>query len=1059
MPFPSTLRDKPPIHYKTQYLRDLSDRMSTLLLPNRGPPPGQRPRLMVDQRQQQPRTIIELSDDDSDSDIPMAELRGRHDAHVKREPLSAGSAWSLGSPGSAGLPGVSRAGSIQIHSDNSEPEMPSPAHKRPRIRRNIPDRFVRMLSPPYNPNQIAPQARPVDVQYPAVTRNDQDGRSTHNMTPSFGPNQKSPAKSVKQPPYYHDAKLECRMYRGAGYERFPVALGTIDGHQEACDEWDAIVAVDAQRETLGLPPTNTQAMDETVAIRDEEAVAILGDVLEILPDIEHDFALKKIREHLARLRNADVYLQEQAAAGDIVSDILEAESYPKEKEKTQPKAKSGAVADETGATIVWDKALVKDGSYLKDAVILLAGQFPHIPTHYIFRVVHEKRSVFESYKDIQQTDDKYYASNTKPYYRMRAPRTLLEKKYSARTHQERRDPSKFSQMVNELQAARQHVAREALKVEKQKEKDDAEAVNLAVHKESGDIVECKCCFDDEIPLNRAVSCQGDDIHFFCFNCVNQLADTQIGLMKYEMVCMHSDGCKATLSAEAIGQAIPMKTFDRLAFNQQQAEITAAGIDGLEQCPYCDFKGICGPVEEEKVFDCQNSDCFRATCRLCKDDAHVPKTCEEVKKDKGLSARHAVEEARTEAMVRACPKCKVKIIKELGCNKMICNQCHCIMCYVCKADITSGKQGGYEHFNRPGAKCALYDKAGDDVHEREANEAELEAIKDAKAKDADIDEKDLQIETGKDGKTKNKNKNAYQPAAAPNPYVARFLAPGFQFFDEAPLQNLLNNPAPQRRNLVVDDGNGFGAMHRGIRDLQQEQRNLEVQLQGVRDRQARAAAERQRVQDNMLADIQNQNARIQARLREQDELLIAGIRPPRRDRNETRNALVQAEERERRVREQLARLDAQNNQGLRQRAREEARRTQVAAQAAQAPAYPAYNAWPEFGNAWPAQPAPQLPQPGHIATAAPAWQLPQPHARRNRDLYPVYDPAVDYTNELPDIQYNVDADLNAPGNQNMVDFVWPGLENVLGEHNWDLPLIRQREAPEQDQQGQQQPRRR
>ena len=39
------------------------------------------------------------------------------------------------------------------------------------------------------------------------------------------------------PPYYHDTKLDVEMYRGPGFDRFPVVLGTVDGHREICDKW------------------------------------------------------------------------------------------------------------------------------------------------------------------------------------------------------------------------------------------------------------------------------------------------------------------------------------------------------------------------------------------------------------------------------------------------------------------------------------------------------------------------------------------------------------------------------------------------------------------------------------------------------------------------------------------------------------------------------------------------------------------------------------------------------------------------------------------------------
>ena len=468
-------------------------------------------------------------------------------------------------------------------------------------------------------------------------------------------------------------------------------------------------------------------------------------VVEVFPDIQRDFVLQKIRDPSNQLNLNDVEID---GPTKIISQILEGGGeYPKALSTTIEPPLQSTPADETGVTVSYNKNQPKDALYLKEAVIVLAQHFTHVPTHAIFKIVHQKKSVFASYVHLQEAERGYYSRSQRPYIRHRQPRANLEKKYARGSH-EQRDEGRYAQMVNELQAARQYVAREEIKATKQKAKEEAEVTNLAVHKASGSLIECQCCFDDEIPMNRSVSCESaSDMHFFCHDCVSRLADNQIGAMKYEMLCMDGSGCKSSLSVEGVAQAVSIKTVDKLAFNQQQAEIAAAGIDGLEQCPFCDFKAICEPVEQDRIFNCQNPDCGRATCRRCNQDAHCPKSCDEVKADKGLDARHRVEEARSNRVMRKCPKCSVKIIKELGCNKMICTSCRSIMCYACNADITQGKEGGYEHFNKSGSKCKLYDEPGVDRHDAEADEAEKEAIKKAKAEDAGLDEKQLQIETG------------------------------------------------------------------------------------------------------------------------------------------------------------------------------------------------------------------------------------------------------------------------------------------------------------------------
>ncbi len=577
---------------------------------------------------------------------------------------------------------------------------------------------------------------------------------------------KSPKKrEAEEAPYYVDGRLEVKMYRGPGYARFPVALGTVEGQQELCDKWDADFRARSaryleklerqQRERAQLDAytiLDTESESEEDSGAEKQAAfeeRCLENVLEIFPDISRAFVLKKIREAPpeSKLMEGDddlVAFGPPPVAEKIIEEVLEMQSYPKERAANSMASGKGAADDGTGINITWDRTFYKNEMYRKDATILIAKHFPHVPTLFVDNLVKEKNSIFDTYLAIHELEDQYFTMHAKPYPRRKQPRIDLEKKYMLKAS-DHRIPMEYAHRVNELQAAKQHVEREAIKDAAKKAKGEAEAQNLAEHIQSGAIIECQCCFDDETPLNRAVPCTAEVSHNFCFTCVTGLADTQVGMLKHEMLCMDAGGCTAKLSREDVGRAIPITTFDRLELNQQQADIIAANIEGLEQCPSCDYKAICGEVKEEPIFYCQNPDCSRATCRKCQKDDHSPKTCEEAGVDKVLSARHLIEEARSSAIIRTCRKCKAKIVKEYGCNKMSCTRCGSLFCYNCNEDITHLSNNAYSHF---GQKCILYDLPGRDRHEKEAAEAEKDAISKAKAMDGELDESKLRIETGK-----------------------------------------------------------------------------------------------------------------------------------------------------------------------------------------------------------------------------------------------------------------------------------------------------------------------
>ncbi|KAK5103681.1 hypothetical protein LTS08_003099 [Lithohypha guttulata] len=576
----------------------------------------------------------------------------------------------------------------------------------------------------------------------------------------FNPVQALPKKPV-EPPYFHDPKLDVRMFRGPGYAHFPVPIDADPKFKQFCDDWNETAERRTQRRMLKQTRHNAFGpyVDESIAVEDSDdddkdnaqtltpgQADCLAKILEVLPGIQHQFAVSRIKMQHESWSFGNEEIEVVPDSNVIVEQILGLETYPKRVNNTS--SIQDPFEAETGKIIKWDIDNRKHKDYRRDAIVILASQFEHVPTHYIDRTLKDKKSLWDTYRHIENDEINYFQTTPRPYYRSSRPRTQLEKKYRRPPQS---DPKCYTSLICELQAVKQHNARENLKKGQEEEKANSERKNLEQHKADGTIVECQICFDDEIPINRAVTCTASSgEHSFCFDCVGKLADTQVGLMKYEMVCMDESGCKEKLDMESVGRAIPIKTFDRLLFNQQQAEIAAANLEGLEQCPFCDFKAICDPVETDTTFSCQSPACFKVTCRKCHEISHLPKTCEEAKKDRKLDVKHRIEEARSAAMMRPCPKCKTNLIKELGCNKMRC-QCGAVMCYVCKQDL-SDMRDGYAHFNgsmsiqKP--KCPLYDRPEIDRHVQEANEAEIKAIKEAKDADETIEEDELRIETGK-----------------------------------------------------------------------------------------------------------------------------------------------------------------------------------------------------------------------------------------------------------------------------------------------------------------------
>ncbi|KAH8993255.1 hypothetical protein EDB86DRAFT_2929485 [Lactarius hatsudake] len=272
--------------------------------------------------------------------------------------------------------------------------------------------------------------------------------------------------------------------------------------------------------------------------------------------------------------------------------------------------------------------------------------------------------------------------------------------------------------------------------------------NPPVDGDGEDGIECGCCFSN-YPFSEMAQCT--DTHLFCKSCVTSYVSTQLGEQNSDLRCMDLSGCKMTFPDSELRRILTEKLFGLYEDIRQRRDIEQAGIEGLEECPFCDFRVVMDvDFDQDKLLRCQNEDCEKVSCRKCKKENHLPKSCEEAEEDTKLDGKHAVEEAMTRALMRNCPKCQKAFVKEYGCNKITCTFCHTISCYICRSIIR-----GYEHFDerRGGGglrqssgskKCPLWDVA-DGRQAKEVAAAAEKALKEYKELHPDVRDEDIRVE--------------------------------------------------------------------------------------------------------------------------------------------------------------------------------------------------------------------------------------------------------------------------------------------------------------------------
>jgi E3 ubiquitin-protein ligase RNF216 len=383
---------------------------------------------------------------------------------------------------------------------------------------------------------------------------------------------------------------------------------------------------------------------------------------------------------------------------------------------------------------------------------MLSYEFSRMPMSFIETTLNTARHLFPAYRVLEEAE-RTWDDEEPTYFKLRHPRRMKREyreediKIALRTQGV---PPHELLAMRELQVARRERAKADEKRQAKRQAELEEEENLRIAIAEGTMTECGCCFD-EYPLNRMIHCKNEEPHWFCSGCAKQTAVIEIGNAKYELKCMSVDGCEYGFSRGQKSRFLDEKTLMALDRNEQEANLRTAGLENLARCPFCPFAAEYPPVEQDRLFRCQNPDCEQVTCRLCKLESHIPKSCEENAKDIGFTVRRQIEEAMSAAMIRKCNGCGIPFVKQVGCNRMTCptKGCDSVQCYACS------KPCEYGHFDKRDVNgnlvsCPLHDSV-EERHEQEVTRAEREQLGKVLAENPEYSEEDLKIKVSEEVK--------------------------------------------------------------------------------------------------------------------------------------------------------------------------------------------------------------------------------------------------------------------------------------------------------------------
>ncbi|KAA1474208.1 hypothetical protein DENSPDRAFT_840773 [Dentipellis sp. KUC8613] len=482
-------------------------------------------------------------------------------------------------------------------------------------------------------------------------------------------------------------------------------------------------AADAQ-----LPPVTNEPAPAPSESPEAQLDRYVAQVLEVIPDVSaaHVHGLLELHREQFKEQLVDW----------VVHLLFEDPSYPKaDKGKAKAQAPSvDAPAQEPEADYVSETRKKGDGAYVQLALAQLQEDFPDLHA-FVPHVLHQSRSLYApAFFALKRHRDE----GTVPAKRTPAVRAKGKGKAKA-------SDDLLAQFAHE----RAWVLRTAQQQRVQLDRELATQINEEQYEDAGAGLECGCCFTPS-PFDKMIQCP--DAHLFCSDCVIAYAGTKLGEHNPILTCMDTSQCPLRFPDSELRRILPDKLLALYERVRQRREVEDAGLDSLEECPFCDWKAIVeADFEEDKVFRCQNEECMKVSCRKCKKEDHLPKSCEEVEQDKKLDGKHAIEEAMTRALMRNCPRCNKAFIKESGCNKMTCPNCRTLSCYICRQIID-----GYEHFDRGDPnrvraassskpqKCVLWDTV-EVRHADEVTQAAKKALEEYKAAHPEVAEEDIKVD--------------------------------------------------------------------------------------------------------------------------------------------------------------------------------------------------------------------------------------------------------------------------------------------------------------------------
>ena len=258
-----------------------------------------------------------------------------------------------------------------------------------------------------------------------------------------------------------------------------------------------------------------------------------------------------------------------------------------------------------------------------------------------------------------------------------------EKKSNNNSRKVEKKQSLFTNIKNKFNNIKKRIIPKIIKISDKESSNKSSSININ---------KCLICAEklsDNEKEDNSLSCA----HLICNSCYFLYLKEKINNNHIDKITCCQKDCKTILYNEFILKKIQQnkELLNKYLKLKERRKIMLN--PNTQLCPIAGCDSYAKKIDKNIFVKCIDNN--HEFCFNCLKDWHIGKECDTKIENKSLDEYIKVND------VRRCPKCKIAIQKNEGCNHIICSNCKCEFCWLCLSECN------YDHFKSGRCVGLLY----------------------------------------------------------------------------------------------------------------------------------------------------------------------------------------------------------------------------------------------------------------------------------------------------------------------------------------------------------------